>query len=154
MPLLDRLSTVNEPRDASSYSCWNCTCGRIGSCILVGTAHVARQASAYSLWNCTCGKIGSCKVELHMWEKCDSLRYTVITIFLVGPPIESVLDILGALLRHLLLYLLTSIHEWFMMARVRYTVVWTVEKEIKLLIGPKQFFSPFDSWKRNHNKNS
>ena len=72
MPPLDRLSTVNEPRDASSYSCWNCTCGRIGSCILVGTAHVARQASAYSLWNCTCGKIGSCKVELHMWEKCDS----------------------------------------------------------------------------------
>ena len=33
---------------------------------------MARQASAYSLWNCTCGKIGSCKVELHMWENCDS----------------------------------------------------------------------------------
>ena len=82
------------------------------------------------------------------------LRYTIITIFLVSPPIKSALDILGALLRHLLLYLLTSIHEWFRMAHLRYTVVWTIEKEIKLLIGPKQFFSPFDSWKRNLNKNS
>jgi hypothetical protein len=79
VPLLDRLSTVNEPRDASSYSCWNCTCGRIGSCILVGTAHVARQASAYSLRNCTCGKIWSCKVELHMWEKCDSFSDSTVS---------------------------------------------------------------------------
>ena len=51
---------------------FDCTCGRIGSCILGGTVHVARQASAYSLkvghstvhvgkqgharWDCTCGK--------------------------------------------------------------------------------------------------
>ena len=28
---------------------FECTCGRIGSCILGGTAHVARQASACSL---------------------------------------------------------------------------------------------------------
>ena len=70
LPPLDRLSTAHEPWDASSYSWWNwnCTCGKIGSCILAGTVHVARHSSAYSQWNCTCGKIGSRKVELYMWE--------------------------------------------------------------------------------------
>ena len=32
--------------------------------------------------------------------------------------------------------------------------VWAVEKENKILIGPKQFFSQFASWKRNHNRYS
>ena len=57
-----KASQPHEPWDASSYSWWNwnCTCGKIGSCILAGTVHVARHPSAYSHWNCTCGKIGSC----------------------------------------------------------------------------------------------
>ena len=32
--------------------------------------------------------------------------------------------------------------------------VWAIEKENKLLIGQKQFFSQFASWKRNHHKYS
>ena len=68
VPPLNRILTVHEPRHASSYSLKDCTCGRIGSCILGWTVHVARHASAYSLKDCTCGRIGSCKVGLYMWE--------------------------------------------------------------------------------------
>ena len=38
------------------------------------------------------------------------------------------------------------LHEFF--------PAWAVEKENKLLIGPKIVFSQFQSWKRNHNKSS
>ena len=41
-----------------------------------GTAHVARQASAYSRWYCTCGRIGSCKVVLHMCTALDPVSNT------------------------------------------------------------------------------
>ena len=36
----------------------------------------------------------------------------------------------------------------------QFELVWAVEKENKLLIGPKQFFSQFASWKRKNNKYS
>ena len=32
--------------------------------------------------------------------------------------------------------------------------VWADEKENKLVIGPRQYFSQFATWEKNHNKNS
>ena len=45
-----------------------------------GTAHVARQASAYSRWYCTCGRIGSCKVVLHMCTALDPFTFVFVPV--------------------------------------------------------------------------